>query len=145
VRRSPSTAGDNWGQLWGQLSGPPQSCPQCHCRVPPSRTPSQACCKTVLPVFAKSSSCPHEHDDVSLPDSLKTFVEEQVSLRGYGTSSKYGRELIRRDQDRLQLPNLLRAGASPAPAAPLTETYFEGLREPVSGTAKATAKTHSRS
>jgi len=143
VRRNPLQAGGNWGQLWWQLSGPPQSCPQYHCRVPPSRTPSQACCETVLPVFAKSSSCPHEHDDVSLPDSLKTFVDEQVSLRGYGTSSKCGRQLIRRDQDRLQLRNLLRGRASPAPAAPLTETHFEDVREPVSSTAEATAKTHS--
>lgn len=43
----------------------------------------------------------------SLPDSLKSFVDEQVSQRGYGTNREYVRELILRDQDRLQLRGLL--------------------------------------
>ena len=55
------------------------------------------------------------------------------------------RELTRRDQDRLQLRHLLLAGASSAPTAPVTETYFEGWRERVRGAAKATSKTRSRS
>jgi antitoxin ParD1/3/4 len=50
--------------------------------------------------------------NISLPDALKTFVDEQVSQRGYGTSSEYVRELIRKDQDRQQLRGLLLAGAS---------------------------------
>lgn len=78
--------------------------------------------------------------NISLPDALKSFVDEQVSQRGYGTSSEYVRELIRRDQDRLQLRNLLLAGASSAPTAPVNETYFEGLRERVHGAAKAAGK-----
>ena len=45
--------------------------------------------------------------NLSLPDSLKAFVDEQVSQRGYGTSSEYVRELLRRDQDRLQLRTML--------------------------------------
>jgi len=49
--------------------------------------------------------------NISLPASLKTFVDEQVGQRGYGTSSEYVRELIRRDQDRLLLRKLLLAGA----------------------------------
>ena len=55
--------------------------------------------------------------NISLPDTPKAFVDEQVSQRGYGTSSEYVRELIRRVQDRLQLRNLLLAGASSAPTA----------------------------
>jgi toxin ParE1/3/4 len=39
--------------------------------------------------------------NISLPETLKTFVDMQVSQRGYGTSSEYVRELIRKDQDRL--------------------------------------------
>ncbi|MBL0419082.1 type II toxin-antitoxin system ParD family antitoxin [Ramlibacter sp. AW1] len=69
--------------------------------------------------------------NISLPDNLKAFVDEQVSQRGYGTSSEYVRELIRRDKDRLQLRNLLLAGASSPPTAPVNEAYFEGLRERV--------------
>ena len=83
--------------------------------------------------------------NISLPDSLKAFVDEQVSQRGYGTSSEYVRELIRRDQDQLQLRNLLLAGSSSAPSAPVTEAYFEGLRERARDEAKATGKTRSRS
>jgi len=69
--------------------------------------------------------------NISLPDTLKSFVDEQVSQRGYGTSSEYVRELIRRDQDRQHLRGLLLAGAASEPAAPVTEVYFEGLRERV--------------
>ena len=79
--------------------------------------------------------------NISLPDALKSFVDEQVSQRGYGTSSEYVRELIRRDQDRLQLRHLLLAGASSAATAPVDETYFKGLRERVRSTAKASGKT----
>ena len=35
--------------------------------------------------------------NISLPETLKTFVDLQVSQRGYGTSSEYVRELIRKD------------------------------------------------
>lgn len=78
--------------------------------------------------------------NISLPDSLKAFVDEQVSQRGYGTSSEYVRELIRRDQDRLHLRGLMLAGASSAPTAPVNEAYFDGLRERVRGVGDATAK-----
>jgi antitoxin ParD1/3/4 len=83
--------------------------------------------------------------NISLPDSLKAFVDEQVSQRGYGTSSEYVRELIRRDQDRLQLRTLLLAGASSAATAPVTETYFEGLRERVHGAARTAGKNRGKS
>lgn len=69
--------------------------------------------------------------NISLPESLKTFVDEQVSLRGYSTSSEYVRELIRRDQDRMRLRGLLLAGASSSPAAPGDAAYFEVLRDRV--------------
>jgi antitoxin ParD1/3/4 len=79
--------------------------------------------------------------NISLPDTLKSFVDEQVSQRGYGTSSEYVRELIRRDQDRLQLRNLLLAGASSASTAPVDEAYFAGLRDRVRGAAKKAGNT----
>lgn len=75
--------------------------------------------------------------NISLPDALKSFVDEQVSQRGYGTSSEYVRELIRKDQDRQQFRSLLLAGAASAPAALADGAYFEGLRGRVRKAAQA--------
>ena len=69
--------------------------------------------------------------NISLPDSLKDFVDEQVNERGFGTSSEYVRELIRKDQDRLRLRGLLLAGAASAQTQPVDDAYFEGLRRRV--------------
>jgi len=78
--------------------------------------------------------------NISLPDTLKSFVDEQVSRRGYGTSSEYVRELIRKDQDRLQLRNLLLAGAVSAPATSADDNYFDGLRDRVRKAANPASK-----
>ena len=70
--------------------------------------------------------------NISLPDALKSFVDEQVGIpRGYGTSSEYVRELIRKDQDRQRLRGLLLEGAASAPVSPADRAYFEGLRKRV--------------
>jgi antitoxin ParD1/3/4 len=68
---------------------------------------------------------------IPLPDSLKSFVHEHVSARGFGTSSEYVRELIRKDQDRQRLRALLLAGAASAPGSPANAAYFEGQRDRV--------------
>jgi antitoxin ParD1/3/4 len=69
--------------------------------------------------------------NISLPESLKSFVDEQVSSGSYGTSSEYLRELIRKDQDRARLRKLLLAGAESAPTGPANVAYFDGLRDRV--------------
>ncbi len=69
--------------------------------------------------------------NISLPDTLKSFVDEQVSQRGYCTSSEYVRELIRKDQDRLHLRELLLAGAASAPTTAVDAAYFDDLRKKV--------------
>ena len=69
--------------------------------------------------------------NISLPDALKSFVDEQVASRGYGTSSEYVRELIRKDQDRQRLRVLLLGGAASAATAPADREYFDRLRERV--------------
>ncbi len=66
--------------------------------------------------------------NISLPDSLKAFVEEQVAKRSHSTNSEYVRELIRRDQDRTRLRALLLEGAVSALESPADEGYFDGLR-----------------
>ncbi|RMG34286.1 MAG: type II toxin-antitoxin system ParD family antitoxin [Gammaproteobacteria bacterium] len=67
--------------------------------------------------------------NVSLPDELKEFVDEQVAERGYGTVSEYVRELIRKDKDKNRLRSLLLEGATSAPSGAADEAYFEGLRD----------------
>lgn len=69
--------------------------------------------------------------NISLPESLKDFVDEQVTRGGYGTSSEYVRELIRRDSDRLRLRGLLLDGATSASAGPAGPGYFASLRKRV--------------
>lgn len=67
--------------------------------------------------------------NISLPEALKEFVDEQVAKRGYGTSSEYVRELIRKDQNRMQLRNLLLEGARSRPGKPVGRAYFDSLRQ----------------
>lgn len=75
--------------------------------------------------------------NISLPDSLKAFVDAQVGERGFGTSSEYVRELIRRDQERMRLRALLLAGAESAPGEAVTPAYFDRLRVRAGGKNKA--------
>jgi antitoxin ParD1/3/4 len=67
--------------------------------------------------------------NISLPETLKAFVDDQVTEGGYSTSSEYVRELIRRDQDRQQLKGLLLQGAKSKQGAVADATYFDGLRQ----------------
>lgn len=66
--------------------------------------------------------------NISLPEALKAFVDEQVSQRGYGTSSEYVRELIRKDQDRQRLRDVLLTGAASPPTSAADDHYFDSLR-----------------
>jgi antitoxin ParD1/3/4 len=67
--------------------------------------------------------------NISLPDALKSFVDEQVAGQGYGTVSEYVRELIRKDQDRKRLRRLLLEGAA-SPSGPRADAaFFDGLRD----------------
>lgn len=78
--------------------------------------------------------------NISLPDTMKSFVDEQVSQRGYGTSSEYLRDLIRRDQDRQRLRGLLLAGAAAPAVQEATPAYFSALRQQVHAKAVASSK-----
>ena len=66
--------------------------------------------------------------NISLPDSLRSFVDEQVDSRGYGTSSEYLRELIRKDQDRQRLRALMLEGAASTPGPTADNAWFDSLR-----------------
>jgi antitoxin ParD1/3/4 len=53
--------------------------------------------------------------NVSLPNELKSYVDEQVGDGGFGSTSEYVRDLIRRYKDRQQLRRALFDGASSSP------------------------------
>jgi antitoxin ParD1/3/4 len=72
--------------------------------------------------------------NISLPDSLRDFIDGQVSRAGYGTSSEYVRELIRRDQERVQLRALLVEGAQSPISGAVDARYFAGLRQRIAAT-----------
>ena len=46
--------------------------------------------------------------NISLPESMKQFVDERLSEHEYGTASEYVRELIRADQRRREEEKLER-------------------------------------
>ncbi len=75
--------------------------------------------------------------NISLPETLKAFVDDQVTEGGYSTSSEYVRELIRRDQDRQQLKGLLLQGAKSKKGAVADAAYFDGLRQKLKQRKKA--------
>ena len=68
--------------------------------------------------------------NISLPDSLKSFVDAQVSDGDYTSSSEYVGDLLRKEQDRVRLRGLiLEGGASPLNEKPLDAEYFEKFRK----------------
>lgn len=71
--------------------------------------------------------------NISLPETLKSYVDMQVTDRGYGTSSEYVRDLIRKDQDRQALRHMLMEGATSQIGATADTDYFAGLRANITG------------
>ena len=67
--------------------------------------------------------------NVSLPNELKSYVDEQVKMCGYGSTSEYVRDSIRRDKDRQQLRRVLLDGASSSPGPIADTSYFASLRD----------------
>ena len=74
--------------------------------------------------------------NISLPGSLKSFVDDQVVSQGYGSSSEYVRHLIRRDQERQHLRGLLLEGAASEPSSPADRSYIDSLRKSVESSRK---------
>lgn len=86
----------------------------------------------LLPNFAKAANVRTMTTmNISLPEVLKSFVDDQVGTRGYSTSSEYVRELIRKDQERQHLRSLLLDGAASLPTTTADADYFDGLRDVV--------------
>jgi len=56
--------------------------------------------------------------NISLPESLKAFVEEQVALLGYAPASECFCDVLRAERDRPHLRELLLEGARSGKGAP---------------------------
>jgi antitoxin ParD1/3/4 len=69
--------------------------------------------------------------NISLPDSMKTFVDDQVQDGGYSTSSEYVRDLIRKDQIKQaeqHLAALIVEGLESGTAIPADSGYWSSKR-----------------
>jgi antitoxin ParD1/3/4 len=67
--------------------------------------------------------------NVSLPDSMREFVERQVREGSFSTSSEYIRALIRRDEARTTVRELLRQGIESPDIGAGDAEYFAGKRK----------------
>ena len=69
--------------------------------------------------------------NISLPETMKNFVDNQVQNGGYSTSSEYVRDLIRRDQvlrAEQHLATLIMEGLESGSAIPADDNYWKNKR-----------------
>lgn len=69
--------------------------------------------------------------NISLPDPMKKFVEEEVSKGGYSTASEYIRAVLREEQKRKaqdKLETLLLKGLESGQPAEMTKEYLNEIR-----------------
>jgi len=66
--------------------------------------------------------------NISLSDELKQFVDAQVAEHGYGSSSEYLHDLLRRQRDVERLRASLQAGLESGPATAAGDAFFADLR-----------------
>ncbi len=69
--------------------------------------------------------------NISLPESMRTFIEEQVRKGGYSTASEYIRYLIRQEQERSasrRLEELLLEGLDSGDSIQVTDEWWEQKR-----------------
>jgi len=68
---------------------------------------------------------------ISMPESLREFVENEVKAAGFGNVSEYIRDLIRREQKRLakeRLESLLLEGLASGEPLDVTPEFWSELR-----------------
>jgi len=79
-----------------------------------------------MAIFAKRSAMATMN--ISLPDELKQFIDAQVSEHGYGSSSEYLRDLVRKQRDVEKLRGMLLEGANSGPGRVVDDAFFAELR-----------------
>ena len=74
---------------------------------------------------------------ISLPDTLRAFVEEQAATEGYHSPDEYVRALIRKEQDRQHLRAQLLDGPASGPGVPVDREWFDAWRARIRGSGAA--------
>ncbi|MBU3694337.1 MAG: type II toxin-antitoxin system ParD family antitoxin [Rhodocyclaceae bacterium] len=75
--------------------------------------------------------------NISIPESLKAFVEEQVSTRGYRSVSEYFRDLVRRERDAQHVRNLIDEGIQSGLGPEVGAAYWEELDKFIANNARS--------
>lgn len=68
---------------------------------------------------------------ISLPESLKVFIDQQLATKGYGNVSEYVRSLLREAQEHEQearLETLLIESVAGSDDIPLTREFWKDLK-----------------
>jgi antitoxin ParD1/3/4 len=68
--------------------------------------------------------------NISLPDTMRKFVEGKIASEGYGTISEYVRELIRADQraENARFESLIAEAYASGEPSPLTKADIDEAR-----------------
>ena len=69
--------------------------------------------------------------NISLPDSMRDFINEQLEKGGYSTTSEYIRLLIRQDLEKVQksrIEKLLLEGLDSGETIEITDEWWEQKR-----------------
>ncbi|CAD0229261.1 conserved hypothetical protein [Planktothrix agardhii] len=72
--------------------------------------------------------------NISLPESMQAYIQEQVASGAYGTASEYFWELVRQDQKRKEearLETLLLEGLDSGEVTPMTAENWSDIRQAV--------------
>lgn len=69
--------------------------------------------------------------NISVPDSMKTFIDEQVAKGGYSTTSEYIRQLLRQEAERIaqvRLETLLLEGLDSGEPIEINDDWWQQKR-----------------
>ena len=70
--------------------------------------------------------------NISLPDTMREFIDQQLKSKGYSTPSEYIRHLIRQEQEKEEqkrLETLLLEGLDSGTPIEMTEKWWENKRK----------------
>jgi antitoxin ParD1/3/4 len=75
---------------------------------------------------------------ISLPESLKAFIDHQLATKGYGNVSEYFRSLLReaqKEEEEARLEALLLEGLAGGDDVPMTPEFWKDLKAEARGIA----------